>query len=90
VCAYQIQITSAARRDLGRLAANRDLLEKIDARILSLANDPRPHNSRKLSNEDSLYRVRVGDYRIIYQVRDETLVVLVVRVRHRREVYEHL
>lgn len=90
MCAYQIQITSAARRDLRRLAANRDLLEKIDARILSLANDPRPHNSQKLTDEDSLYRIRVGEYRIIYQVLDETLVVLVVRVRHRREVYDYL
>lgn len=90
MCAYQIQVTPAARRDLRRLSANRDLLEKIDNRILSLAADPRPHNSQKLANEDSLYRIRVGDYRIIYQLLDETLVVLVVRVRHRREVYEHL
>jgi mRNA interferase RelE/StbE len=90
VCAYQIQFTPAARRDLRRLSVNRDFLEKIDERILSLASDPRPHGSQKLSNEDSLYRIRVGDYRIIYQILDETLVVLVVRVRHRREVYEHL
>lgn len=90
MCAYQLQITSAARRDLRRLSANRDLLEKIDDRILSLANDPRPHNSQKLTNEESLYRIRVGAYRIIYQILDQTLVVVVVRVRHRREVYEHL
>lgn len=85
MCAYQIEVTPAARRDLRKLP--RDVLERVDARIQSLATDPRPHGSVKLTNEDALYRIRVGDYRIIYEVQDEALVVIVIRVRHRREVY---
>lgn len=52
--------------------------------------DPRPKDAIKLAGQDGLYRVRVGDYRIVYQLRDEVLLVVIVRVGHRREVYERL
>ena len=50
-------------------------------------NTPRPHGFEKLNGTDQLYRIRVGDYRIVYAVEDERLLVLVVKVGHRREVY---
>jgi len=56
---------------------------KIDA----LSGDPRPPGVEKLRGAENLWRVRVGDYRIIYTVRDEVVLVLVIRIGHRREVY---
>jgi mRNA interferase RelE/StbE len=52
-----------------------------------LANDPRPPGCDKLAGLEALYRIRVGHYRIVYQIRDQELVVLIVKIRHRREVY---
>ncbi len=60
---------------------------RIETKIDGLARDPRPRGVKKLAGEEELYRLRVGDYRIIYQVRDRVLVVLVVNVGHRRDVY---
>ncbi|HBX79934.1 MAG TPA: type II toxin-antitoxin system RelE/ParE family toxin, partial [Propionibacteriaceae bacterium] len=48
---------------------------------------PRPHGSKKLVGETSAWRIRVGDYRVIYEVLDEVMLITVVRARHRREVY---
>ena len=70
----------AAIRDV-RLAFR--LREAIDA----LAENPRAPGSVKLQGESELYRVRVGDYRIVYQIQDAVLVVLVVQIGHRREIY---
>ena len=83
--AYRVELTSKARRELAALP--RDAQERIDARILALSEEPRPPGSKKLEGEDDLYRIRVGDYRIVYRVDDKVLVVLVVRIGHRREVY---
>jgi mRNA interferase RelE/StbE len=59
----------------------------VDAKILALGQNPRPQGAKKLRDRDNLLRVRVGDYRILYRVEDDRLVVLVVRIGHRREVY---
>lgn len=53
----------------------------------SLAVNPRPHGTKKLVGLDQLFRVRVGDYRIVYQIQDDKLVVLVVGIGHRKDVY---
>lgn len=52
-----------------------------------MADNPRPPSCKKLAGEESLCRVRTGDYRIIYELRDASLLVLVVKVRHRRDIY---
>lgn len=83
--AYRIELTSKALRELAALP--RDAQQRIDARILALSEEPRPPGSKKLEGEEDLYRIRVGDYRIVYRVDDKVLVVLVVRIGHRREVY---
>lgn len=63
---------------------------RLGRRIDSLAENPRPQGVKKLSGEDDMYRIRVGDYRIIYQIREKSLVVLIVRIGHRSDVYRGL
>ncbi len=82
---YRIELKPSAERDLAGLE-RRDLL-RVARKIDGLADDPRPAGAEKLSGEDDLWRIRAGDFRIIYTIRDDVLLVLVVRVGHRREVY---
>ena len=84
--AYTIEIAPAAQRQLRKLDPN--IRRRIARRIDSLAEEPRPDGVVKLTDvSPPLYRVREGDYRIIYAIEDEELVVLVVRIRHRSEAY---
>ena len=86
--AYKVEITRRASRDLGALPpADR---KRVARRIDALAAEPRPPGARKLRGADHLYRIRAGDYRILYEVRDQVLVVLVIMIRHRSTVYEDL
>lgn len=82
---FQIELTRAARRGVNSLPNN--VLKRVDSCILDLAENPYPKGAKKLEGVDGLWRVRVGDYRIIYRVEVERLVVLVVKVGHRRDVY---
>jgi mRNA interferase RelE/StbE len=82
---YRIELTPAAVRDLKGLAWT--TLKRVDSFIRSLAENPRPHGAKKLKGVGNLYRGRVGDYRIIYEINDEILLVTVARIRHRRDVY---
>ena len=63
-------------------------IARILKRVSDLAIDPRPYGSEKLSGEQEKYRIRQGNYRVIYSIEDDQLVVIVVKVGHRREVYE--
>jgi len=89
---YRIELTPAAEKSLAKVAKNnRVLLRKIDQVLLSLTDSPVPANSKQLVGEDPpLYRIRVGDYRILYQIEDKVLVILVVHVGHRKDVYRFL
>ncbi|WP_432821824.1 type II toxin-antitoxin system RelE family toxin [Trichloromonas sp.] len=89
---YRIELTPAADKALAKVAkSNRNLLKRLDQALLSLAENPVPVGSKQLAGEDPpIYRVRVGDYRILYQIEDDVLVVLVVHVGHRKEVYRFL
>ncbi len=82
--AYKIEFTTSAKRQFDQLSPvmRRRLAETIDG----LSEQPTPPQCAKLSGKD-LYRVRCGDYRIIYGIEDARLLVLVVKVGHRREVY---
>jgi len=82
---YTLLITRAAEQDLRRLP--RALFERINARILSLRDEPRPHGVRKLVGGSEGWRLRVGDHRILYRIDDGARTVTVVRVKHRREAY---
>ncbi len=82
---YLVELRPAAVRALRRLTPSDR--RRIAARIDSLAMAPRPPGAKLLSGPDRFYRVRVGDFRVIYQVKDEVLQVVVIRIGHRREVY---
>lgn len=84
---YSIDFVPSAAKELAKLSAKerRRIATKIDA----LASEPRPPGAEKLSGIDA-WRVRVGDYRIVYEVRDRTLVILVLTVGHRRDIYKRL
>jgi mRNA interferase RelE/StbE len=84
VASYSILITRSAAKELEAVPAKDR--KRVVTRIRLLADDPRPAGAEKLSGEDK-YRVRQGNYRILYEIVDETLVVTVVRIGHRREVY---
>lgn len=86
--AYKIIIKPSAKRELKKLA--RPVQLKISRVIDALAADPRPLKAQKLQGLKDLYRIRAGDYRIIYQVQARRLLVLVVRIGHRRDVYRGL
>jgi mRNA interferase RelE/StbE len=80
---YTIELTSRALKDLQRLPQS--VRVRIGNRIDALANEPRPRGTVKLAGD--LYRIRVGTYRILYQVDDNASVVTIARIRHRREAY---
>lgn len=82
---YRVEILPSARRELAGL--DPQTRKRIDKRILLLAETPRPAGVKALQGQRGLLRLRVGDYRVVYAVRDDVLVVTVVRVGHRREVY---
>ena len=81
---YRVEIRPAAERSLHRLKG--PIRRRIEGVILLLGRDPRPPAARRLV-DSPYWRVRVGDYRIIYEIQDDVLVVVVVTVGHRREVY---
>jgi len=82
---YEVVLERAAERDLKRLSAGD--FHRIIPNIKALAHDPRPPACRKLSGSKSDWRIRIGDYRVIYEIDDKAKAVRVMRVRHRREVY---
>ena len=82
---YRVELKPAVVRELGSLQ-RRDRL-RVARAIDGLAHGPRPPRVEKLKGSDDLWRVRVGDFRIIYTVNDDKLLILVIRVGHRRHVY---
>ena len=80
---YEVRIAASADKELAGLP--RMLRERIIEKFDEISKDPRGTDSKKL--DDAIYRVRVGDYRIVYHVNDAKRMVLVTRIRHRREVY---
>jgi mRNA interferase RelE/StbE len=83
--AYRITFTPEASREFSSLP--KDVQRRIDPRILALADNPWPPGSKKLKGMKNLHRIRIGDYRVVYQVQSDVLLVLVVRIGHRREIY---
>lgn len=82
---YRIELRPAAARALRKL--DPQVRRRVQGAIALLAQDPRPPGARSLQGRPGL-RVRVGDYRIIYAVKDDVLLVVVVRLGHRRDVYD--
>lgn len=85
---YDIEVSEAAKKYLRQIS--KIDAKKIGKKIDNLVKNPRPQGVEKLSGEENIYRVRSGDYRIIYQIEDKILHILVLKVGHRKEVYRKL
>lgn len=83
---YRVEFTSAAAKELRKLDTG--IRHRLLTGIAGLEGDPRPSGCKKLVGEDNAWRIRIGDYRVLYDIQDEVLVVTVVRVAHRRHVYQ--
>lgn len=81
---YKLTIKKSAAKELEEIPVKD--LRKIVKRIRTLALNPRPQNSQKLSNKEQ-YRVRQGDYRIVYSIDDNEMIIDIVKIGHRREIY---
>ena len=84
---YAVSFRRSAEKDLRKLDAGAATRYACYAQVDALVLNPRPVGCRKLYGSENAYRIRIGDYRVIYTVDDEVLVVAIERVRHRREVY---
>ena len=82
---YAVSFRRSAEKDLHRLDAT--VQRRVIKAVEGLASSPRPSGCKKLQGSEDTYRIRVGDYRVIYSVDDSILIVAIERIRHRREVY---
>ena len=84
---YRIEVSPAADRDLERLKRRIQRLdfERLRTAVGNLADDPRPHGVRKIKGAETAYRIRVGDYRVVYEVYDRDSLVLILQVVRRTE-----
>ena len=80
---YRVELSSAAQRDLRRLGAQ--VMDRLSGPIQALGDTPRPLGSRKIRGEENAWRIRVGPYRVIYDVYDDRSLVVVLKVDRRRE-----
>jgi mRNA interferase RelE/StbE len=83
---YSVELKASARKELDRLPAKS--IQRIFPKLEGLAAEPRPDGCKKLKGGQREWRIRVGDYRVVYTIDDEKLVVSVTRIRHRSEVYD--
>jgi mRNA interferase RelE/StbE len=86
VASYRVVLTSSAEKELKELSAQ--LNARIVPSLENLASNPRPPGCKKLKGGDREWRIRVGDYRVVYTIDDAKLLVEVTRIRHRSGVYE--
>jgi len=82
----RIEVTPRARKDLKALPAREK--QRVAEQIDALRTDPRPTGHKKLKGREDFYRIRVGNYRVVYQVEDEVLLILIIRIGDRKEIYE--
>jgi mRNA interferase RelE/StbE len=83
---YQIQVSKSAFKELEQLPQTQYI--RISKAIDALADEPRPFGCKKLKNKESQYRIRVGVYRVVYSIYDNLLLIDIIRVRHRKDVYD--
>lgn len=82
---FELEFAASIRKDLKKIQKKE--VTKILSEVQKLAADPRPIACKKLTN-DELYRIRIGNYRVIYEILDERLIIHVVKVGHRKDVYK--
>jgi len=82
---YKLEFAPSVRKDLKKIHKKEVL--RILAAVEDLAKGPRPNGSKKLTNEE-LYRIRIGNYRVLYEIHDNRLIVHVVKIGHRKNIYK--
>ena len=82
---YRVRITRKAQKQFKKLHPQAQ--DRIAPAMQALSKNPRPHGVKKLKGEENLWRIRVGNYRVIYEIRNDQLIVLIVRVAHRSKAY---
>ena len=85
---YEIQLKREPEKFIRKQSGKIQI--QIVSALRKLRKDPRSRQAKKLSGLDELYRIRVGDYRIVYTIREKRLLILVVRIAHRKDVYKKL
>lgn len=90
MAAYRIEFKKSARKEFDRLP--RKVQERVVEALKFLSESPFSDllNIKKIKGEESLYRIRIGDYRLVYEVQTAVLLVIVIKIGHRREVYRNL
>lgn len=83
---YEIIFTKGAKKQLGKLPL--DVQQRIQVKINDLGIEPRPSGVKKLKGKVDSYRIRVDDYRVIYKIQNDVLIVTVIKIKHRSEVYK--
>lgn len=83
--AYTVEFTTSALREFKAL--ERSLQRRMATRIDALVNNPFPPGVKKLQGEPNLYRIRVGDYRVIYRIEAKRVTIFILKISHRRDVY---
>ena len=86
MASYSVELTRTAEKQLRRIA-QRHRIRLVEA-IHGLVDRPRPHGARKLQGYDDVYRIRVGQYRVVYEVLEDRVIVIVLKVGHRRDIYK--
>ena len=84
MASYKIEIKKSASKEIENLP--KKTLARVIDKITALRDDPRPNGCKKLSGDEK-YRIRVGEYRILYLIEDEVVTIFVVKIAHRKEVY---
>ena len=83
---YEVLLERRAQRDIKKLPA--DVFHRIIPSIRALAEDPKPPGCRKITGSKNDWRIRIGEYRVIYEIDEHAEAVKVMRIRHRKEVYK--
>jgi mRNA interferase RelE/StbE len=82
---YRIEFKQTAKKELAQLP--RPIAEKVAERIKALAENPRPDGCKKLTGSTYSYRIRISDYRVVYSITDQCLIIQVIKIGHRKDVY---
>jgi mRNA interferase RelE/StbE len=86
MASFSLQWRKSTRKDLRRIP--REAVSRIVAGVEKLADEPLPHGSEKLTGSERTYRIRIGDYRVVYELLRDAKIVEIQRVRHRKDVYK--
>ena len=82
---FSVRYTRSAEKDLERLPAR--VVERIQTAIGELADHPRPRGVKKLQGYENTYRIRVGEYRVLYEIHESVVTVLIIQISHRKDAY---